>query len=183
LPITPDIADKVFAPLLQGFHRRDDLEPTQVRAAAHHEHPLGIHAAALDGDAPVRFVGGNRDIGRLECPALEPAQEPVEEIPAAEFRLVELGVDVVVIENELLAEQLEEPTDQKNRIRGIAGVDDVESACQQHSPGQHELPEQRHGVLQRVAQRTLSLRGQRVAVNMKILRVSECSLLKMSGLH
>ena len=79
-----------------------------------------------------------------EGPALEPQQQAVPEVAAPELGLVELRVDIVVIENEALAEQLEEPRDQKDGIGRIAGVDDVEAAASRRSrSASHEFQQQR----------------------------------------
>ena len=52
----------------------------------------------------------------------------VKKIPPAEFRFIEFGIDIVMIEQEFLAEeQLEKATDQKNQIRRVAGMDDIET--------------------------------------------------------
>ncbi len=62
----------------------------------------------------------------------------------AELRLVQLGIDVVVIEQEALAaEQLEEAADQENVVGRVAGMDRVKAVPPQHAAGEHELPEQR----------------------------------------
>jgi len=66
---------------------------------------------------------------------------------AAEFRLVELRVDVVVVEDEPLAEQLEEAADEEEEVRRIARMDHVEAAREKHAPGEHERPEERRAVL------------------------------------
>ena len=44
-----------------------------------------------------------------------------------EFGLVKLGVQVVVVEDESHAEQLEEDPDQENRVGRIARLEDAES--------------------------------------------------------
>jgi hypothetical protein len=133
-----DIADQVAPPVLEPLVRRADAHALEARSAAHHEHALGRHAAALDGDAPVGLVGGDGHIGAAECPALQPEHQAVEEIPPAELGFVQLRVDVVVVEDELLAEQLEEPADQEEEVRRIAGMNHVEAARGEHPPAQRE---------------------------------------------
>ena len=66
-------------------------------------------------------------------------QQLAAEAALAELRLVELGVDVVVVEHELLAEQLVEAADEEDRVRRIAGMDDVEAATEQHLQRQPEF--------------------------------------------
>jgi hypothetical protein len=60
-------------------------------------------------------------------PVLELEHHAVEEIAPAELGLVELGARVVVVEDELPAEELEERADQEEKVGRIAGVDHVES--------------------------------------------------------
>ena len=87
------------------------------------------------------------------------------EAALAELGFVEFGIDVVVIEHELLAEQLVEAADEENRVRRIAGVDDVEAAPEQHLQRQPELHDQRHAVFERVAQRAVGLARQRMPMD------------------
>src|SRR3546814_9404679 len=80
--------------------------------------------APLDRDPAIALVGGDRDVGHSEGPAFQPADQPVEDVAAAELGLVELRVQVVMVEDELLAaEQLEEAADQEDCVRRVAGVD------------------------------------------------------------
>ena len=90
-------------------------------------------AAAFDGDALVGLVGRDGHVSRLERPAFEQHHQFVEQVAPAEFGFVQLGVDIVVVEQELLAkEQLEESPDQEDEIRRIARMDRVEAALAQH---------------------------------------------------
>ena len=81
------------------------------------------------GDAPVGLVGGERNVRAAESHALEPAQRVPRKAAPAEFRLVQLRVGVVVVEDELLAEQAIEAADEKEQIRRIACVDHIEPAA------------------------------------------------------
>ena len=57
----------------------------------------------------------------------EEAHQPIEKIAPPELRLVELGIDVVMVEDKALAgEQLEEAADQEDEVRRVTGVDDIE---------------------------------------------------------
>ena len=56
-----------------------------------------------DSDAAIGLVGGDRDIRDFEGEALQPPHQLPEEAAPPELRLVELGVDVVMVEDELLA--------------------------------------------------------------------------------
>src|SRR3546814_17727036 len=79
--------------------------------------------APLDRDPAIALVGGDRDVGHSEGPAFQPADQPVEDVAAAELGLVELRVQVVMVEDELLAaEQLEEIGRASCRERGCQYV-------------------------------------------------------------
>ena len=151
------------APLVHGGH---DFDLVELGAAAHDEHLVRVHPSSFDGDAPIRLVRRNGDVGRSERPAFEPANEAIEKVAALKFRLVELGIDVVVIEDELLAEHLERQADKEYEVRRIARVDDVEASRRGNPQGQKELPEQRRDVLERVAQRARTFERQRMAKDM-----------------
>src|SRR5690606_27854281 len=106
---------------------RQLFHPPQGRTAADDRDLARRLAAALDRDPPIRFVRCDRAVRGPVRQALEPAQGPVPEAALIELRLVELRIDVVVIENELLPEQLERQGDQKDQIRRIARMNDVEA--------------------------------------------------------
>src|SRR6185295_1459645 len=59
----PQVGDEVGAPAPPGGVGRHRAKARQVGPVAHDEDVLGIHAAALDGDAGVGAVGGQRDVG------------------------------------------------------------------------------------------------------------------------
>src|SRR5207247_7256796 len=117
-----------------------DAQTLEARTAAHHEHLVGIHAAALDGDAAVRLVGRDGHVRGVECEPLERHHELPEEAATAELRLIELRVDVVVVEDEFLPEELEEAADEEEEVRRIARVDRVEAAREEHAPRDREGP-------------------------------------------
>ena len=71
-PHHADVADQVAAAALERCgcggtifmrSRLGPLRTTNTRS--------GVHAAALDGDAPVGLVGGDRHVGGAEGPALQ----------------------------------------------------------------------------------------------------------------
>jgi L-fucose isomerase-like protein len=74
--------------------------------------------------------------------ALQGHHQLPEGIAAAELRLVELGIDVVVVEDELLAEQLEEAADEEEQVRRlqawITSKPRVKSTRQQQDEGPEE---------------------------------------------
>src|SRR5437870_6657684 len=110
-----DVADQVTAAALKPFVGGQHLQALEARSAAHDEYPLWGHAVASDGYPSVRLVGGDRHVGGAEGPRLELQHQAMEEITPAELGFVELGAEIVMIEDELLAEQLEEAADQEQQ--------------------------------------------------------------------
>src|SRR5208282_1709448 len=127
-----EIHDQKAPAFLELGLRGAYLDSGQIRATPHHESALAPHAAASQGDFPVGFVGGNGDVGGSESQPFSPAHQLVSEIMTLEFRLVKLGVQVVVVEDESHAKELEEPSDQKNRVGRIARLEDAESGSCVH---------------------------------------------------
>src|SRR5438132_10389057 len=89
----------------------------------------------------------------------------MEKATPAELRFEELGVEIVVIENEFPSDELEESADQEEQIGRVAGVNDVDAACKQHPPGEQECPGERERVLHRIARGARCFDGQLVAVD------------------
>ena len=107
----------------------DRAEARQVGPVAHDEDVLGIHAAALDGDARVGAVGGQRHVGHAVGEALGAQRRAVAEVLAApEARAVELGHEVVVVEDEARALAAQAARREQQDVGRVAGVDDVEAA-------------------------------------------------------
>ena len=158
-------------------HLSGEPQAIEARSAAHHENPVGRHAAAIDGDTPVGFVGGDRHVSRSECPVLERQHQAIEEIAPAELRLIELRIEIVMIEHELLAEQLEEAADQEKQVRRIAGMDDVESTGEEHPPGEQEGRDERNRVLHCIPGCARSLDRQVVAVDVDAVDRLELALV------
>ncbi|WP_348240022.1 hypothetical protein, partial [Salmonella enterica] len=82
-------------------------------------------------DALVRLVRRDTNVGSLEGQTLEHQQCFVEKVAPIEFREIQLGIDVVMIENEPLTEQFVERADQKDRIRRISRLDHVEAPTEE----------------------------------------------------
>src|SRR6185369_8488117 len=129
----PDIADQITSTVLERRRWRQHAQATQIRPAAYDEDLGGRALAALDRNLAVGLVGRDAHVGGLERAALEPEHQAVEQIAALELRFVQLGIDVVMIEQEFLAEQLVEAADQEQRIGRIARVDRVEAALHQYA--------------------------------------------------
>src|SRR5690606_14200720 len=164
-PHDPDIADEIAPTLAQLRHRRKDLESSQVRAAANDEHFRRRQSATLDCDAAVRFVRRNGHIRGPESQTLERQHQSVEEVASLELRLVQLGVDVAVIEQEPLTEELVKAADEKKRVGRIACVNRVEALLDQDANGQYELREKRPRVLCQVSERSARLERLRMTVD------------------
>ena len=99
----------------------------------------------------------------------------------AEARDVELRTQIVVIEDELLPEQLEESPDQEEQVGGVAGVNDIESAREEHPPGEHEGPGERDRVFHHIAGGARRLDRQVVTVNVDCLDRLELALAAAPG--
>ncbi len=83
-------------------------EPVDRGRAAHDEHLVRPLAASGQRDLAVALVGGDDDVGRPVGEPLEPAHRAVEEVLAAvESRQVQLGHQVVLVEDEPRAAPLE----------------------------------------------------------------------------
>ncbi len=79
----------------------------------------------------------------------------------------------MVIEHVLLAEQLVEGADEKDRVRRIAGVDHVEAATEEDLQRQPEFHGERDAVLERVTQHAVRFRGQAVAMDVDVIDALE----------
>src|SRR5215467_3762578 len=90
----------------------------------------------------------------------------MDEVLAAKLRLIKLGIDIVVIEDELLPEdQLEESADQENRVGGVAGMDGVEAVSAEYPAGERELVEQRRRIFEHEAEPTSRLDELRMPID------------------
>src|SRR5688572_33256536 len=114
------------------------------------------------------MIGRDGDVRAAEGPALELQHQAIEEVPPPELGLVELRVDVVVVEDEALAEELEESADEEEEVRRIARVDRVEAAREEHLPAERERLRERGRVLDGVALRPARLDRQVVAMDREI---------------
>ena len=132
----------------------DRAEAREVGSVAHDEDVLGIHPAALDGDAGVGPVGGQRHVGHPVGHALGAQRRAVAEVLAApEARAVELGHEVVVVEDEARALAAQAARGQQQDVGRVAGVHDVESPLAREPAHQPAKAPQGLRVLARVAER------------------------------
>ena len=74
------------------------------------------------------LIGGDDDIGQPEGLLLEPQQDVEDQAAAAELRPIHLRRQVMMVEEERLAEQTPEPAQEPIGLRWIAGMENVEAA-------------------------------------------------------
>jgi hypothetical protein len=164
------VADQVTPAAPELRLGRDDLQPVQLGPAANDEHAAGVHATTFDGDAAVGLIRRDGDVCRSKGGSLQPHHQPPQQPTAAELGFVELGVDVVVVEDELRAEAaLVVAAHQEQQVRRVAGVNHVEPAFASHLARQTEGVPQRCRVLQQVTQGALALVGQGIAMDVDAL--------------
>ena len=71
---------------------------------------------------------------------------------ATKLGFVQLRVQIVVIEDEALPDQLEESADEKDCVRRVAGMDDVDAVGERNTYCENEFPEQGIAVLEGITQ-------------------------------
>ena len=101
---------------------------------------------------------------------VQPLEEEFISLPSqvapAEFRLVEFGIDVVMVEDEPDTENVfEEASGQEQEVGRVAGVENVEAAPEEDAPREDELPKQRRRVLDGIAERSLRFERQPMTVD------------------
>ena len=95
------IADQVRLPPPQRLVRGDPAKVARIGSHTHHEHISRGLASPLDRDPAIGLVRGQDDIGEAERAALGLSGEPVEQAcRATEARLVELGHEIMVVEDQ-----------------------------------------------------------------------------------
>ena len=121
---------------LVSRHARD------IRAVVYERETRLIHPAPPDRTLSAAFARDQHVIRGPVGPALQREQQAIEPAPLAVAHLRELRTQVVLIENEALAEQAVQPADRKENVRRVADMDGVEAdldercARQQHDRGQ-----------------------------------------------
>ena len=77
----------------------------------------------------------------------------IEQAALIELRLIELGAQVMMIKNKPRAiEELKPQSNEKNEIRGVACMDEVEATFFPHPLSQAPLRPQRKRIFPRIAQ-------------------------------
>ena len=126
------------------------VKALQVGGAAHHEHHVGAFAAARQRHVAVGLVGRDDDIGRGERESLGETRHAVAEAASPELGLVELGHDVVLVEDDPGAVQESVPAGgQEEEVGRVADVDDIEAPGSPDTAGEPELLQSGGGVLAR----------------------------------
>ena len=124
----PEVHREMFAASEEPSVGRLCLESLRIWTGAHHRHVLAALGAPSHGDATVRVVGRNDMIGTAESAPFEDADGPVEDRSVViEFRFVQLGTEIVVIEDEADPEHLEDQGNRPKDVRRVTGLQDVES--------------------------------------------------------
>ena len=100
-------------------------------AVAHHKSARRVDPAALERQPADRLVGRDYDIGRPVTGALGPAGDGVGEaqFDAAPTAGAGFRHDVVLVEDELAAHQLEDPANREEEVRWIGRVDNIEAVA------------------------------------------------------
>jgi len=128
-----EIADQVGAALPQLRIGLDRMELVHIRTGAHNKDILRFFMAALQGDIAVGFIGNQDHPGGLESQFFEQKQCMVEQsAPPVKFGRKHLGGKVMMIKDELLANQLVEQAEEKVSVGRIAGLQHVKALPAQH---------------------------------------------------
>jgi hypothetical protein len=100
---------------------------------------------------------------------LENHQRPIKEAFVVEFNDKQFWRDVVLIEDEPLAHELEWQSGEKDEVGRIAGLDDRKPAFAVNLEEKVEFMEQRRCIFAKVSHRAPPLRRQRMPVNRNVV--------------
>ena len=164
-----NIAHHEGAAIFPAGHRVHLLQVVEIRPGPHHKHALILHATTLHRNFAIALVGGDGNGRAFKGDPFKKAHRLPEEAALVELGLIQLGVDVVVVENILHAQQAELPSDKEDEIRRIATLNDINAAREKDLPRQHRFPEQRRAIFGQIAQRPTGIERQRVAIDMHTL--------------
>ncbi len=109
-------------------------------------HRLGRLAAAAHRDVLECRIGGDDEIRHRVAAPFEKQQRPIEEALVPVFGHEQFGSDIMLIEDESLAQELERRRGQKNEVRRIAGLNDRKAALPMNLEEQAELMKKRCSV-------------------------------------
>jgi hypothetical protein len=125
-------------------------DSTGVGATSHDESAVATHIPANERHFTVGLVGGNRDIGGSEGKAFSQANQSIPEVSTSKFCLVQLGIKIVMVEDESHAKELEEEPDQENRVWRITRLEDTEACAYVDTERQEQLGGERQDVLDKI---------------------------------
>src|SRR3989442_4715602 len=125
------VANQVAPTASQLVARPRIAEVRPADGVADHKGAGRVDPTALERQPADRLVGCDHDVGRAVTGALGPAGDGVGEAPfdAAPTTGAGFRHDVVLVEDELLAHQLEAPANREQEVRWIGRVDDVEAVA------------------------------------------------------
>jgi hypothetical protein len=115
------------------------LHPHKVGATSQNKCALATHLSLSQRHFTVGLVGDNRDAGSAEGQALSPASQLISKASAFEFGFVQLGIEIVMFEEEVHAKEYKEKPRQENLVGWIKGVPGAEGGARVDSRGQAEL--------------------------------------------
>jgi hypothetical protein len=161
-----NIRHKVSPPPFPSRVNNAGAHAVEIGSRPDREYPTGAHSAAFDCNAAVGLIGSERYICGSESEPFEQHQTAPKKAPAAEFRLEQLGIEIVMVEDEFLSEkQLIKTCDQEDQVWRIATMNDIEPVLAKHTDRIRELPKQRACVFRKVRHRSLCLHRQRMSID------------------
>src|SRR4029079_12882235 len=113
---------------------------------------LGISPAPRDRDITIGVIGRDHAVGDLEGAFLREQQKFVEEVVAFVLRSIELGAEIVMVEDELLAKELVRGGDQEDEVRRIAALHHIEAPGQSDLEQQARLMKESRGIFKKEAE-------------------------------
>ena len=131
-----EIRDQKALPALSFLVRLNRSKSLRIRSIANDKHVLRPLAASFKGNASVRLVRRDDDISSPERQALRGKKRTVKNVTAPITGFVELGSQVVMIEDQARALTLDGPDGRGKEIRRVARMDDVERT------GRRQLPDE-----------------------------------------
>ena len=172
-----EIAEHELAPAVQSGLGLDAMDALAVG------HPIDDFdqrrrlAAAADRQILERRVGGDDEIRHRVAHALEKHERPIEKSFVAVFDNEQFGPDIVLIEDELLAHELERRGGQKDEVGRIAGLDDRKAALPVNLDQEPEFVKEGRRVFAEVSERPAPLERQRMAIDRNV--VDDLELLRI----
>ena len=136
-PHPPEEGHEVVVPIPQLGLRDSAPHEVRVRTAAHDGHvPHGATGPGA-GDAAIRLIRSDHRVGGKIGAPFEPGEDPLDDAErSSPARAVELGTEIVVIEEELGAAAAQEPGEQPSRVRWVPSVQHGDRVAPVDAPDQ-----------------------------------------------